>query len=306
LSKGEIIKTLRERKKISLDDLSRDICSSGNLSKIENGIQEPTWERFSALLERMGEEPRKYTFVMSRGEEKASVLYYEIGDLLEQERYQIVREKLEELSNIKSLDRTWLRRIEYINIRIETAESGDFKEGIEKIENLMNKINATFDMENISRNFLTKGELNMLNYLASLYTSSGEVNKGVRLYKALKEYAEHKVADKKGFANFYSMVIYNYSKYVGLAGDYEECIALCNIGINHNKKYGGRPINLAGLLLNKGWSMLESEEYEERETMEIILSSYLLYKQLKDNNATKVIEEHLSAKSLKLAWKIEK
>jgi len=306
LSKGEIIKTIRERKKISLDDLSRDICSSGNLSKIENGIQEPTWERFCTLLERMGEEPRKYTFVMSKGEEKASVLYYEIGDLLNQERYQVVKEKLEELSNIKNLDRTWLRRIEYINIRIEIVESGNLREGIEKIENLINEINETFDIENISRNFFTRNELNILNYLASLYTSSGEVKKGVRLYKALKEYVEHKVADKNGFTNFYGMVIYNYSKYVGLSGDYENCIDLCDIGIKHNKKYGGWPGNLAGLFLNKGLSMLESEEYEQHEAIEVLLSSYLLHKQLRDIKTTKVIEEYIKNKGLQLAWTIEK
>ena len=70
-TRGHIIKTLREEKGMSQEKLADGICSISTLSKIENNIQVVSASNFNELLEKMGENPEKYSFTMEKYEEDA-------------------------------------------------------------------------------------------------------------------------------------------------------------------------------------------------------------------------------------------
>lgn len=73
-SMGEVIRRLRKEKGYTQEELSEGICTPGGLSRIENGLREPSHAKFVALMQRMGQYEDSYDLFV--GEE-----YYEISEL---------------------------------------------------------------------------------------------------------------------------------------------------------------------------------------------------------------------------------
>lgn len=59
---GDFIYESRKRSGLTQEELSEDICSTGTLSKIENGRREPTIAIYQSLMRRLGESTSLFSF----------------------------------------------------------------------------------------------------------------------------------------------------------------------------------------------------------------------------------------------------
>ena len=134
-----------------------------------------------------------------------------------------------------------------------------------------------FDHKKILRHLLAKDELSMLNFLAATHYKNEDKDIAVDILYGIKEYIERNVVDYEGISAMYTTVLYNLSKFIGLAGDYSKTIELCDIGIKNCLKWG-RCINFPRLLLNKGYALTKQGSKEE--ATKILEESFYLYRSM--------------------------
>ena len=307
LTKGQIIKALRQSLDISQEELVGasqdsdtvdDIVSVANLSKIENGHQEPEWNTFKTLLEKMGQDPRRFIYTMSKNEVAAIELEYDIIDLLEQRNYKKVEKQLDKFENLHGLSKKAQSFIDYIRIILDEQDGVAAEDLIASLINLhgedkLNKLLKT----NIRNIFLTQHQIRILNFLANCYTQNNS-DKAIAIWELLLNYIELVVADKPGFTTSYTAICYTLSRHLGLQGELEESLKVSIRGIDWCIRYGRHQFYKA-LIFNKAYALIELDRDLE-EAHELFRLSYLLFKQSGDTENMEIVKEHAEKHNLKL------
>jgi transcriptional regulator with XRE-family HTH domain len=255
LSIGEIIRTTREQQQLSQEELSYGICSTSNLSRIENGEQIPTRATYISLTERLGLTPDIFPSFQSEREVDAFRLKHQINRKIELEQYEEAITLLEKLESIPKLERLYQQFILYSRSILFRKKGVDPKEALEEMKRIASLSVRDISCKNILRQVLTKDDLLMLNSLAVCHYYADEKDEAIELLYALKEYIERKIVDDDGISSMYTVILYNLSKWVGLAGRNKESLKLCDIGIKRCIEYRAY-IAFASLLFNKGYALV--------------------------------------------------
>ena len=65
---GEMIRRVRKAKKMTQEEVAEGICTVSSLSKLENGSQIPSRQKFQKIMERLGESGYSYAFFFGKRE----------------------------------------------------------------------------------------------------------------------------------------------------------------------------------------------------------------------------------------------
>jgi len=259
---GEIIRINRIEQKISQENLSYGICSVSNLSRIENGVQTPSRATFESLMERLKISPEVFPSFVNENEVGAYRLKHQISKKIGDGKMDEAELLLNKLDDGQKHERLYKQFIQYIRIVLRRGKensSGSVLIDMKKVAKMSIK---DCSPKKIIHQVLTKDDLHILNSLAISYYNAGEKNEGIELLYSLKDYMEQKVVDDDGISPLYTMVLYNLSKWVGLAGNHNEAILLCDKAIQRCIEYGAY-ISFANLLYNKGYALVMLERKDE-------------------------------------------
>ncbi|MDR1663949.1 MAG: helix-turn-helix transcriptional regulator [Clostridiales bacterium] len=230
-----LIRELRKSKGLTLKELSEGICSLDSLSRIERGQRRPDWYIFERLMQRLGENPRKYYSDVATAEEKKIIDQKDaITELLrkktaegdEQARRMVAR--LETDGNYKEgINRQFLLRARSILAFHEKHYQSMYDYAAEGLKITI----PEFDEEKIDTYALSFDEIKLVNQIAVARNFLTSMEKSTEILLKLKSAVDKGYADGEEKAKTYISLLYNITKNLGLLKKHDEAIALCDDGI---------------------------------------------------------------------------
>ena len=236
---GQRIRGVRESRGMTQEELADGICSTGTLSKIENGLQVPKRKTFTALMQRLGEPEYLYSIHLSREEMQEMKICRQIERSIWKEDFVKTKELLEEyksfLSGNKILENQCYRMM-WASLHPKQNENPH-----QVMQEFEEALRITIkDYPNIlpsKRQWLTFEEISILNNIAVQYYRIGEITKSFSYIKWLKEYLEQTNMDEETLAKVYLVVLCNYAEILWVNGQAEEAHAIASHGIELCKEY---------------------------------------------------------------------
>lgn len=278
---GPIIRARREELKISQEDLADGICSVPTLSRIENGERMPTKNHFEMLMQRLGYSAMSLDFFT----DKQDFLIYELK--FKTRRAYVTgnqvqaRVFLEELNGILDkptrIDRQFVMLHQILLYKEKYTNADKLKQLEEAIQLTCPKYKSNY----IPR-VLSYDEIILLNNIAICYDALGNREQAITILKTLKEYYDHHVISEEEALRTQPMVLYNLSKFLGLNGQYDECIEICDLGIRIARATG-RCSMLGETLYNRAWALIHRNRIGDREVAEKTLKQAIYFSDAMEN-----------------------
>ncbi len=251
---GPVIKNRREELGLTQEDLADGICSVPTLSRIENGERMPTKNHFEMLLQRLGYGSLHLDFFTNRQDfqiheykEKTRRAYI-AGDLI------LAKKHFEEFKSLTG-ERTQIDQQFQILYQVLLHE--DMYSNEEKIKMLEEALRQT--CPGYSRNrfprVISYEEITLLNNIAICYDNIGNRDRAISILTSVAMFYNQHIVSSEEAVRTQPMILYNLSKYLGQAGEYDKCIDICNYGIQLAKQTGRCQV-LSLTLYNRGWALL--------------------------------------------------
>ncbi len=229
-SKAAVIKYTRKATGMTQEELSEGICEPVTISRYENGLLNPSDEKFVRLMQKMGENGNTCLFP----------LHCEMADLqkeMEKMMNLLERADWDEVENQKrkmeqefqlSLDypenRQYLKRIEVV-VNYKKGRIS-VREAIEQLKDALHETLKIREPEDLPiYRILRETEILITYNLATYYEIAGDYEKALRIGRKLDEYFK-----RDDMVNDYKpryLVFVGYSNILGLSGKYDESIAIC-------------------------------------------------------------------------------
>ncbi len=252
---GEYIKTRRKALGITQEELANGICSVLTLSRIERGAQLPQDCTLVQILQRIGLSSSEMFLAANDKHLFFSQLKFDIRQAYIQENYEeakkILRDNKDRISKLSPFDRQTFETIDIL-LKIRDKEYGE-SEALERLEAALRLTYPKYSKVNLPKLF-TYEEILLLNNIAIRYARLGDLKTAIDMLYHIKDFYDKKVCDIEEALRTEAMVLYNLSKYLGLAGRIDDCLAICEQGINFGIKTR-RCSSLAKTLYNKAYAL---------------------------------------------------
>lgn len=255
---GEYLREMRTRRGYSQEAVSYNICTPATLSRIENGLQNPSKRMLDKLLERLGVETEIFDVFASEEERSVEMLLKGMAhsiadsDFTKLEKYITLLEKENQKKKVNEKQNLLWAKSVFL------AKSGYPAKDVKDM--LLEAIHMTlplFDGETpIRNNLLTFDEIMIINGIAIQYARQEYYLKALKLGYWLKEYMEEKIENGTSKNEKYPTIVYNISNWLGKIGRYEEVLEATEDGINYCIR-NGNLLRLAQLLFNKACALAE-------------------------------------------------
>lgn len=252
---GEYIKARRNELEITQDELASGICSALTLSRIERGTQVPQDYTLLQILQRIGLSGSEAIFLVNEKQLVFSRLKFDIRQAYIQENYEkakkILQDNKDQISKLSQFDRQTFETIDIL-LKIRDKEYGE-NEALERLEAALRLTYQQYSKVNLPKLF-TYEEILLLNNIAIRYARLGDLKTAIDMLYHIKDFYDKKVCDIEEALRTEPMVLYNLSKYLGLAGKIDECLAICELGINIGVKTRNC-FSLAKTMYNKAYAL---------------------------------------------------
>ena len=262
-SKAAVIKYTRKATGMTQEELSEGICEPVTISRYENGLLNPSDEKFVRLMQKMGE----------NGNTCLLPLHCEMADLqkeMEKMMNLLERADWDEVENQKrkmeqefqlSLDypenRQYLKRIEVV-VNYKKGRIS-VREAIEQLKDALCETLKIREPEDLPiYRILRETEVMIVYNLATYYEAYGDRKKALRIYHRLDQYFK-----REDMVNDYKpryLVYVGYSNILGLSGKYDESIAICKREIEFMREKGILKY-LYNFYFNIGWNIGKKIEH---------------------------------------------
>ena len=228
---GSILKKRREELGYSQEELADGICSVPTLSRIENGDRMPTKDHFEMLMQRLGYSAMSLDFFTDKRDFIIHELKFKIRQSYINKDYYHARmymaEYLETLRNSTPID----QQFSLLYSTLLDEESYSNREKLERFESALLLTCPRYNCNRIPR-VLTYEEIILLNNIAICYDSIGNRENTISILSAIKDYYGNHVISTEEALRTQPLILYNLSKFLGLNGQYDECIDVCNYAIS--------------------------------------------------------------------------
>lgn len=252
---GEYIKTRRCALGLTQKELANGVCTVLTLSRIEQNKENPRDYVLKLLLQRLGLSGSEMLFATIGSELIYNQLRFDIrqayifGDNKRAEK--ILGDNAELISKLPPTDRQTFDTIDTL-IKINRGEFSD-EEALNRLEAVIKLTYPKYTKDNPPA-FLTYEEILLLNNIAIRYAHLGDLTTAIDMLYHIKDFYDRRVCDIEEALRTESMVLYNLSKLLGLAGRIDECLAICEQGISFSIKTR-RCSSLAKTLFNKAYAL---------------------------------------------------
>ncbi len=277
-NKANIIKYTRKYMNITQAALAENICDPVTLARYESGKLEPSDEKFSLLMQKMGQSGEKYIIPLASTDESAKSLINEISDALEKGDYAKVEVLLENLKRQRTFLQEGSENFQYLK-RLEAivAYESNKIDAHEFITELKSALSLTFkDFDECSlpkHRVFTQTEILLISNIARQYGISGNKEKAIKIYESLEKYFMGDIVLNDYMPRY--AVLANYSSVLGLMGYYDESIAVCIRGLKWMKKHNKCNL-IYNFYYNIGWNIKKKIDCGmESETMLSVAQCYV-------------------------------
>lgn len=242
---------LRKEKGFTQEDLAFGICSSGTLSKIENGKRMPTMRTYEALMQRLGESPELFIEFAGKEELENYKTSRKIIRLLARGQQAEVRDILAEYrAHIKEKDILEQQFLLYAGAICESGERAP-DEILERLKEALTLTMPGFKEEDLlEKRCMTYDEIMIWNNIAIQYRRLGEKENAFKILRNLSGYLELHLTDEAEMARIYPIILHNMSHWMNQEGKYEKAVEKCETGIRLCIEFG-KLYPLANLLYQK-------------------------------------------------------
>lgn len=260
---GDIIRRRREELGYTQEELAEGICSVPTLSRIENGERIPQKNVLDPLLQRLG-----YSNISANvwTDEKNFLLHnlkYKIRQafiLDEIEEAKTLLRKFERTYNPEDpVDRQFLLLYQTLIFMSQYTK----EEKLNRLEEALLLTCPRYSEKKLPR-LLDYEEIVLVNNIAICYAESGRRDQAIELLYQLKEYYDARTVNIEEALRTQPMILYNLSKILGLEGRYDECIEICDLGIQIARRTG-HCASLPQTLYNRAWSLVKRNKEGDRE-----------------------------------------
>lgn len=291
---GNLIKERREELNISQSSLCRGICNPATLSRIENGSCISNKQVIYHLLERLG-------FYQMTIEDICSESDYKIAQMIIKARRLYVLEKFDEAADLvdklsedyENLSPTNRRFCDTMNtLMLRKKKIIDPAQALVNYEKILRETCPRYSINNLPQ-IMDHDEITLLNCISNCYYNMGRSDISIKILYHIKDFHERGIIDDVESIRSLPMILYNLSKFLGLAGKYDECIEICEHSIN-KQILSGRNRCLPKTMYNLAWSLVRRRGEGDLEyARETILNAYYTSKALKNDELAKNIEKFI-------------
>ena len=252
---GRLIRIAREKANLSQQELCEGICSLSTLSKIENGIQNPTRETLKNLSERLGLDLGLFNIPVSDREAHRQAIEQEISLQIAdgKDEYSDLLLEYAQLGINTNIEKQLYQFADTL-LRLHTnlPESIALDEFLQAIH----LTNPEFNPENPLKQFaFSHTEQLLLHQIAQLFFKTGQEEKAFQIYFDLKSFYDKEEYNELK-EKLYPPILYNLSTIVGRKHDYALMVDLCTQSIDYCKERGRLRL-FPYFLFNKGYGLAQ-------------------------------------------------
>ena len=262
---GPLIKQKREELGLTQEDLADGICSVPTLSRIENGEMLPNKSHSEMLLQRLGYSDMMHISYVTEKTLELHELKFKIRQAIIQNRRGEGEALLEKFSSLS--DHSDCISAQFILIyKTILSDQLDISSRMGRFLKAIRMTCPNFSAENFP-SFLSYEEIIAINNYANCKGEKGELAEAIDTLFSLKKHYDYRMTNQEEILRTQLMVLYNLSKFLGMAGRYDECIEICDTGIRISRETR-RCSHLDRLYYNKAWAMLKRNQLQDHQLAE--------------------------------------
>ena len=266
---GYIIKNRREELQLSQEDLADGICSVSTLSRIENGERIPSKNHYEMLMQRLGYSAISMDYFTDKQDFLIHELKFKIRHAYIEKEFGQCRRLLEKLTSLtgerSTIDTQFISL--YDTLLNDNALSA--AETLERLEAALRLTCPKYGKDFVPK-VLSYEEIIILNNIAINYEAVGKRPRAIELLYAIKNYYDRQISSAEESLRTQPMILYNLSANLGMAGRYDECIAVCDEAISLARRTY-RYAYYEKTLYNRAWSLLRRNHTGDREQARLSL-----------------------------------
>ncbi len=204
---GNLIRSIREKRKITREKLSLGLCSVTTLTRYELGERIPDKFMADAILERMGQIPFRYEFIGSEQEFQFRMMRNHIEKLQNKEREKALF-LIEEYRNL--ITEKDSLHMQYLCVR--TAEIFAVQGNIQRAEEVYRRAFGYTELpvsgDKLEKRFLTECEISCVYGLAESLLQQNKMEEALFLYTGMKQYLDRNFWDYRKKQKYYPQILY--------------------------------------------------------------------------------------------------
>lgn len=204
---GNLIRSIREKRKITREKLSLGLCSVTTLTRYELGERIPDKFMADAILERMGQIPFRYEFIGSEQEFQFRMMRNHIEKLQNKEREKALF-LIEEYRNL--ITEKDSLHMQYLCVR--TAEIFAVQGNIQRAEEVYRRAFGYTELpvsgDKLEKRFLTECEISCVYGLAESLLQQNKMEEALFLYTGMKQYLDRNFWDYGKKQKYYPQILY--------------------------------------------------------------------------------------------------
>lgn len=291
---NEMILRYRIRKGISQEELSEDICTPETISRIESCRRGPNPHNFIALMRKLGTEHDYYNGKLETNS------YLLLEKMREMEHAMSHRDWDEAWSILNFLKPKVDMNVTQNKYSLQAAEncilfySGKMtpEEFVKKTEEILGCENEGWRSEEFwGLTFFTGSRITLLNHIAIGYKYMKQWEKSIFILEHLmKELEDSRVLLEDRYTSSMTVVV-NLCSFYGEAGYLEQCLAMCEKGIELCFK-SGRGVRISKFLANKAEAMDLLNKSISSKTQNYLKHAYYLSDLMSDHSMTAYIDSY--------------
>lgn len=275
---GKFINLRRNELKLSMTELSDGLCSQTTLSRIESGDQSPKSDTLLAIMQRLGFSDDSVELLLSDDDMNAMQTLRQARRLYNRGEYEKAVTLIESVEDRKNLSELKQQQCDMIvTMSLFRSKQITAAQALNLMEKTLRLTCRQYSVKNLPK-VMTFCEINILNTVSNLYHETGDNETSIRILYHLKRYHESGILDDELFGKTYTMILSNISCALLDFRRYDECIEICDKGIEAERKSNNIRY-MPQYMFNKGIAMVRKNLPSDREAArQTLLDAYDLYR----------------------------
>lgn len=276
---GEVIRRERTAQGITQEELAHNICSTSWLSKIESGTKTPTTQTFELLMRRLGKTTSQYVLYKGDKEMQVEALKTNFKKYLRAQKMDLAEQTFKAFVAARDPESVIDQQFElYYGTLLHQKHITD-EERLECFQRALSLTQDSLLMDELDKYLLSSNEIGILNSIAVTLYSCHKEEESVKLLRKLIHYLEKPNFDIEVLKEIYPIVLYNLSKYLGMMGDFSECMLCCDKAIEFSIENNVHNV-LVEAIFNKAW--LYAEYGDKNKAREYFTQAFYMDRALKN------------------------
>lgn len=260
-SMGSAIREMRIRAGYTQEELAYGICTTGTLSRIENGKEVVSKQVFEALCARLYGIHHVWISFDTKAEMQRSKLCKQILLYLEQREMKKAKDAIEEYQLLKEKDSPFCMQFALYTQAIYQAILKEKEDEVlpklkQALEITMPNYKERLKMQR-KRTLFTYDEIYIMSNMGIAYANIQELEKAFQIFYCLKEYFEGQTLDMTESTKVYPMILGNLAWVLEKQGRFKEAVKHCDLGIEICH-FTGKYTILPHLLCIRAWCFTAS------------------------------------------------